>query len=222
MMTKKRIFLLLSVPLFLLLTALECEEQCKKCEDAIQHMADNIGGQLCRVNNMTNAWDRIREECDHFDSAVGLMAETCYMGLRNSAFDEMFTVPDCKVLIANLKQSGIEINIYTTNFTFDFDIIFQFPRDSFHFGSDQVNTGSANGNYSLPLLFDVDVVEGDFVEIIVINTETNIEIGRESVRFTFDRKDNWARGRFVVVHTPDFQIPGHGETAHITFDGWES
>ncbi|WP_234567454.1 hypothetical protein [Rhodohalobacter sp. 614A] len=208
MITKRKTILLLSIPLMLFVGGAECDDQCTKCEEAIDHMAEKIESQFCNPTTMQKAWDGIREECDHFDSAVGLMAETCSTGFLQ--------VPSCSVPSTNLKTAAIAIDLNTEYLDFDFDIIFQFSSDTFHFVSDDLLENETTGFYTRRFVFDVDIVEGETVEVIVMNVEKDEEIGRGSRVFTFARNSYWSSKRAVEVSAPN---PYHTE-ARVLFKSW--
>lgn len=186
----------------------ECEDQCDRCQSAIDHMAEKIESQFCNPNTMQKAWDGIREECDHFDSAVGLMAESCATGFLK--------VPGCGVPGTNLKSAGIYLKLTTSYLDFDFDIILQFSSDTFHFGSNDLAETETNGFYNRLFLLDVNIVEGEVVEVIVMNVAEDEEIGRESVDFSFARNSYWSSTREIEVSSPD----QNNQEADVIFTSW--
>lgn len=178
-----------------------CEDECDKCQSSIDHMYEKIDAQGCNPNTMQKAWDQIREDCDHFDSAVGLMAETCSFGSTAR--------PGCNLPGINLKDHNISIKLidgfYSTRESnadyFNANIVINIHNQSFVF---EVNDFEGE-----ELLFqpeDLVVHEGDVIEVVLENINhledgTANEIARNSVNFTFSRNGNWHRQREIYFES---------------------
>ena len=56
-----------------------CNPGCAKCEEAIAHMTDKIEGFSCNPTFMDNAVNRIRDDCDEFNTEriLGAIVEEC-------------------------------------------------------------------------------------------------------------------------------------------------
>lgn len=188
-MRPQKLFLVIAVLSFVFLSAAECDDQCSKCQSAINHMFEKIEVQACNPNTMQKAWDGIREECDHSDSAVGLMAETCSLGGTAR--------PGCNLPGAVMSDHSISIHLtYSTILTdkqYNISISIRDHLSVYETMPDEIET----------FIFSPDgfvINEGDEVEVIVEVLDANgaaQEIARASETFTFARNGSWNEQRGV-------------------------
>lgn len=155
-------------------------------------MHEKIESQFCNPNTMQKAWDAIREECDHSDSAVGLMAETCSIVSANTAR------PGCNLPSISMAPYNIAIGLYVTNLLEqNFNIIVNVRDHSSVFEIEAETSGWVTFSPE-----DLTITEGDLVEVIAeIIPETGDlqEIGRASETFTFARPGSWNVERSVDI-----------------------
>ncbi|MDX1640610.1 MAG: hypothetical protein R3220_02860 [Balneolaceae bacterium] len=173
-------------------------------------MAEKIESQFCNPNTMQKAWDGIREECDHFDSAVGMMAETCSL--------DNLLIPGCKLPGVNLEYAEIPIIVNTGGggLDFDFDIVFQIGVESFNFNTGDLMENEIGEYFSRSLYFNAKATEGQSIEITVYNNETDEELAREAIDFTFARNSYWSSRREVTVNDISVDHP----EVDIVFTNW--
>ena len=85
-----------------------CADECKKCNDAISHMGGKIMAQGCDPNTMEKAYDRIRDDCDFPNAAVGVLAETCEVERSGNG---TIVEPGCQLPGLELQSAGISIGV---------------------------------------------------------------------------------------------------------------
>lgn len=183
-----------------------CEDECDKCQSSIDHMYEKIEAQGCNPNTMQKAWDRIREDCDHSESAVGLMAETC-------EWNSFTARPSCGIPSADMFTNKIHFEMVVTNQTDRaFNIIVN-VRDNSSIFEIEPNATSQVVRFWPD---DFSITEGDEVEIIseiIPDSGTLREISRSSNTFTFVRNGYWGYLRYVKIITSE-------ETASFEYFNW--
>lgn len=190
------------------LMAVECEDECDKCQSSIDHMYEKIDAQGCNPNTMQKAWDRIREDCDHFDSAVGLMAETCSIPSANTAR------PSCNLPSISMAPYNIVIRVYIENQLEQNANIIVNIRD--HSSVFEIEPKSSRMLFTFSPE-DFIIIEGDLVEVIaeiVPESGELQEVGRSSETFTFRRPGFWDIERSVDILLRQ-------NSTHIRFNVWD-
>ncbi|NBC03160.1 MAG: hypothetical protein GVY20_05575 [Bacteroidetes bacterium] len=191
------------------LMAAMCEDECDQCQSSINHMYEKIDAQGCNPNTMQKAWDQIREDCDHFDSAVGLMAETCTFG--NTA------KPGCNLPAANLSDHNIHIlldhGVPTSGEVYNIVVNVRDHTSVYEIKYEEFAPEETRFSPD-----DLVVNEGDIFEIIIEYIDQNgiaQEIAKESQTFTFARNGLWDDERVVFINLHP-TVPG------INFFFWEN
>lgn len=191
------------------LMASMCEDECDKCQSSIDHMYEKIDAQGCNPNTMQKAWDQIREDCDHFDSAVGVMAETCTFSNKAK--------PGCKL-------PGIDLSAYNIYIALDhgrifsdevYNIVINIHDQSYIF---EIKYDEFATDITRFTPEDIVIHEGDIFEVIVeyIDEEGQIqEITRETKRFTFARNGSWGSERVIFFNLDPTE-------ARLTFYNWDN
>lgn len=191
------------------LMAAMCEDECDKCQNSIDHMYEKIDAQGCNPNTMQKAWDQIREDCDHFDSAVGMMAETCTFSNK--------TKPGCNLPGIDLSDYNIHILLdHGRIFTEDiYNIVINVHDQSYIFEIKYDEFATNETRFSPENLL---IHEGDVFEIIVefIN-ENGIaqEVSRINQTFTYARNGSWGTERIIFFNLDP-------ETTSIDFFNWDN
>jgi len=179
------------------------DNDCKSCQDAIDHMAEKISSNNCNPIIMENAWDGIKEDCGALANLyVGYMAEKC-----NENID--FTT-DCDSR-GFLSSSGLKLSYNYIGGIDSVYIIVNVP----HLGmkSERI-TIKANDTREKKYV-SLNVPEGEDVEIIVLDPSNDDELASATQVFTFERDQIWWKTRVVnISYNTDEQ------KYNIDFEDW--
>lgn len=186
----KRLLPLITLLLAIFTSCGEEKDECKACDEALQHMAGKIANQFCNPISMGSAWSKITDECGktYDDNYVGYMAETCELGSVKT--------PMCgDILNTSSFRETMKINYSYTLGEPDDTVVVLINSNS---GGQQMDQQLiTNESFSQPLPFTV--YDGDNLELTLVHFSRGDTLTQDMVRFTFSRYNNWRFERSINV-----------------------
>ena len=198
---------LLAISTIFILSCGEEKDECKTCDEALQHMAGKIANQFCNPISMGSAWSKITDECGktYDDNYVGYMAETCELGSVKS--------PKCgDILNTSTFREMMKINYSYSEGEPDDTVVVLINNESGSKQTDQLLI--TNESFSQPLPFDL--YDGDNLELTLVHFTRGDTLSSEVVRFTFARYNNWGFERSI-----DIQYNSQNQQYTMNLENWQ-